>query len=90
MSYWRWLLFAAMARLELREDVYLRIPNAKTIPLDVSVEVHPERKESWDRTAAAPHGAQAPIQYRMKQLVCDYRSVLVRIVPWLRRIDGKQ
>jgi hypothetical protein len=46
MSYWRWLLFAAMARRELGEDVYLRIPNAKTIPLDVSVEVHPERKEA--------------------------------------------
>jgi hypothetical protein len=30
MGYWRWLLFAAMARLELREDIHLRIPNAKT------------------------------------------------------------
>jgi hypothetical protein len=30
MGYWRWLLFAAMARIELREDVHLRIPNAKT------------------------------------------------------------
>jgi hypothetical protein len=29
MGYWRWLLFAAMARLELREDIHLRIPNAK-------------------------------------------------------------
>jgi len=26
MAGWRWLLFVAMARLELREDIYLRIP----------------------------------------------------------------
>ncbi len=42
MSYWRWLLFAAMARLELTEDLYLRIPNAKTIPHDVTVDVYPD------------------------------------------------
>jgi hypothetical protein len=30
MAHWRWLLFAAMARLELGEDIHLRIPNAKT------------------------------------------------------------
>jgi len=39
MSYWRWLLFAAMARLQWREDAYLRIPNAKTsgrnVPIDL-------------------------------------------------------
>jgi hypothetical protein len=29
-AYWRWLLFTAMARFELREDRYLRIPTAKT------------------------------------------------------------
>ena len=29
-AYWRWLLFAAMARFDLREDHYLRIPTAKT------------------------------------------------------------
>ena len=39
MSYWRWLLFAAMARLEVTEVTYLRIPNAKAraIPRDVSL-----------------------------------------------------
>jgi hypothetical protein len=30
MGYWRWLLFAAMARFELREEIHLRIRNAKT------------------------------------------------------------
>jgi len=30
MGYWRWLLFAAMARLELGEDIHLRIPDATT------------------------------------------------------------
>jgi hypothetical protein len=29
MAGWRWLLFAAMARLELREDIHLRIPGTK-------------------------------------------------------------
>jgi len=37
MSYWRWLLFAAMARLELREDRYLRLPKATTTMRNVSV-----------------------------------------------------
>jgi hypothetical protein len=42
MSYWRWLLFAAMARLELREDLRLRIPDAKTTRHDVTVDVYPD------------------------------------------------
>lgn len=39
MSYWRWLLFAALARFELREDIYLRMPNAKMVPHVVSVDI---------------------------------------------------
>ena len=39
MSYWRWFLFAAMQRVELTEDLYLRIPNGKTTPHDVTVDV---------------------------------------------------
>ncbi len=42
MSYWRWLLFAAMARREVTEVTYLRIPNAKTIRRQVMVDVYPE------------------------------------------------
>ncbi len=34
---WRWLLFAAMARAELREDVFLELANATTIPRKVAV-----------------------------------------------------
>ena len=41
MSYWRWLLFAAMARFEVGEDNYLRIPKAKTIRCDITIEIHP-------------------------------------------------
>ena len=52
ISYWRWLLFAAMARLELPEDRYLRIPNAKTIPLDVTVDVHPDGDPSTSGNAS--------------------------------------
>jgi len=42
MSYWRWLLFAAMARLEASEASYFQIPNAKTIPHDVTVDIYHE------------------------------------------------
>jgi hypothetical protein len=37
MSYWRCLLFSAMARFQLHEDIYLRIPRAKTIRRDMPV-----------------------------------------------------
>jgi hypothetical protein len=39
MSWWRWLLFAAMARFEAPEDKYLRIPSAKTARQDVLVDL---------------------------------------------------
>ena len=39
MGYWRWLLFAAIARVEVREESYLRIPNAKTKRQVVSVKI---------------------------------------------------
>jgi hypothetical protein len=32
MSRWRWLLFAAMARFEVSEEIYLRIPTANLPP----------------------------------------------------------
>ena len=37
MSNWRWLLFAMMARLQLHEDEYLRVPNATTCDVDVKI-----------------------------------------------------
>ena len=42
MSAWRWLLFMAMARFEISEEKYLRIPNAKTVRR--SGPVHPTPK----------------------------------------------
>ena len=39
MSGWRWLLFAAMTRLQLDEDAYLGISGSKTIAHDVPVVV---------------------------------------------------
>ena len=39
MSSWRWQLFGLIARLELREDIYLRIPTKRTVRHDVSVEM---------------------------------------------------
>ena len=49
MSYWRWLLFAAMARLEVREDMYLGIPNTKTIPREVPLEIYPDARPKLSR-----------------------------------------
>jgi len=43
MSYWRWLLFALMARFEAGQDVYLRLPNARVIRGEVPVTMQPER-----------------------------------------------
>jgi hypothetical protein len=44
MSYWRWLLFAAMARFEVPADVYWRAPKAKTIRQEVQVEIYPDHQ----------------------------------------------
>ena len=52
MSHWRWLLFVAMERLELREDLYLRIPNAKTIRRDEGDPAGQERTTSGDTVGA--------------------------------------
>jgi len=49
MSYWRWLLFAALARLQCREDAYLRMPNAKTIRRNVPIHLE---SGSLNRSAA--------------------------------------
>lgn len=44
MSHWRWLLFAAMARVERPEGPYLRIPSAKTLRHDVTVDLYSDRE----------------------------------------------
>jgi len=44
MSWWRWLLFSAMARFETPEDRHLRIPGAKTVRQDVLVDLHSGRE----------------------------------------------
>jgi len=52
MSGWRWLLFMAMARFEIPEETYLRIPNAKATRRDVLVDVHAKHEP-----AAPPENA---------------------------------
>lgn len=73
MSYWRWLLFAAMSRFDLREDVYLRIPNVKTIPRDVRVEIYSKR------VSGDPLGED-----RVTRLARCGRSALIRVASWCR------
>jgi hypothetical protein len=38
MAPWRWLLFAVMARLEVGEDVYLRIPPSNVARSDAGTD----------------------------------------------------
>jgi hypothetical protein len=75
MSYWRWLLFVAMARLEVRDDVYWRIPNVKAIRRNVPIEIYPKR-EFGDPSESIGQGRR----------VVDCRSAPMRVVYWLRRI----
>jgi hypothetical protein len=44
MTYWRWLLFAAMARLD-RQDVYLRLPSVRSTTRDIVVDVGTRRAQ---------------------------------------------
>jgi len=77
MSYWRWLLFAAMARFEVREDVYWRIPNAKAIRRHVPVEIYPKR------TSGDPSDRIGQVM----RVAPDDRAASMRLVSWLRRIS---
>ena len=49
MSRWRWRLFAWMARRELREDAFFRVPNAKTVRRAVRVDDLTGVKRERDR-----------------------------------------
>ncbi len=79
MSYWRWLLFAAMARLELREDRYFRIPNARAIRRDVTVDLHPDR----ERIPASVRRPVAEVDDRIKHVAFDSRLAPMRLASWL-------
>jgi PTS system nitrogen regulatory IIA component len=52
MSYWRWLLFAMMARLEVDEATYLRIPESKAIRCVTEVVPPRQRRPEVIRAAA--------------------------------------
>jgi len=80
MSYWRWLLFVAMARLEIQEDVYLRLLNLKTIRRNVPVEVYPKRGPA-DPSGSIGQG---------RKVALDSRSAPMRLVCWLRRMGGRR
>jgi hypothetical protein len=78
MSYWRWLLFAAMARFEVQEDVQLRLPNVKIIRRDVPNGVCPKQG------SADPSGSIGQV----RKVALDSPSTPMRLVSWLRRIGG--
>ena len=74
MSYWRWLLFVAVARFEIQEDMHLRLPNVTIIRRDVPVEVYPGRG-SADPSASVGQGWRVAL---------DWRFAPMRLVSWLR------
>jgi hypothetical protein len=80
MSYWRWLLFAAMARFEVGEDVYWGIPNAKTIRREVPVESYLDR-ESDNPPGSCGQGGRVAL---------DGRSAAMRFVAWLGGLGGRR
>ena len=79
MSYWRWLLFAAMARLELKEDAYFRIPGAKTIRRDVTVDLYSDREP----TPASGRSPVAEIEKRGRHAAPDSGLAPMRLAAWL-------
>ena len=89
MSYWRWLLFAAMARLDVREDVYLGIPNAKIMPRDVPVEIY-RKRDSSDRSGGSNQNVGMSRQRDVPLVTFDDGSVATRIFSWLWRIGCRR
>jgi PTS system nitrogen regulatory IIA component len=79
MSYWRWLLFAAMARLEAREDQYMRIPNAKTIGRDVTLNVCAD----GERTAVSARRLAVIVEHRNGDAQRDSRHSPIRLAACL-------
>ena len=78
MSYWRWLLFAAMARFEVPEDVYWRAPNARTIRREVPIESYLDR-ESGDPPGSGGRGGRVAL---------DGGSAPMRFIAWLGKIGA--
>ncbi len=82
MARWRWLLFAAMARYEAGEDVYLRIPAARLSRCDVSMTIPRLDAHARDRArGGSSHGRSW-----MGRWACNGPvSLPRRMLGWLRR-----
>jgi hypothetical protein len=82
MSYWRWLLFAAMARLEAREAKYLRIPNATTIRRAVPMKVD----TAFHECSAMDQGVEVLPGDRVEYAERDGRCARAKFASWLPRM----
>lgn len=81
MSYWRWLLFAVMARLEAPEDRYLRVRNAKTIRRTVALKF--DTVPQFNTIDQAMHASG---ESSVKHAGRNNRSARGKFVFWLLRI----
>jgi hypothetical protein len=83
MAPWRWLLFAAMARYEAGEEVYLRIPAPRLSRCDRPVPIPWVDYEACDRARR-----ESPDLQSAKGTRWAYNgpgSIPTRILGWLRR-----
>jgi hypothetical protein len=87
MSYWRWLVFAAMARFEVPEDKYLHIPDGKTIWHDVPADIDPEA--SVEPSILDQRSGHA-VSREQGRAARHSRSALKGLLSWLQGICGRR
>jgi hypothetical protein len=85
MAHWRWILFAAMARFEVEEDRYLRLPNARVIRHGVATTIPGAREGAGEGHESNRQDAPATMQERRRRATPALRFVLRRIMPPFRK-----
>jgi hypothetical protein len=80
MAWWRWLLFACLARHEAAEEVYLRIPKARLTRYDVPVTI--SVADDHRRGGRGRLGQHLMFRKPAKQI---RRSIVARIAAWIGR-----
>ena len=83
MARWRWLLFATMARYEVGEDVYLRIPAARLNRCDTPLTMQPADGDGLG--GAGPQCGSRRIGRGGRWACASVVSIPRQIFEWLRR-----
>jgi hypothetical protein len=85
MAGWRWFLFAVMARFEVSEDVYLRIPGTKVTRCDGARTNSEARDSSGDSPRVTSHDLPTALQKRARLSPLEGRLVLRRLRAWFKK-----